>query len=997
MMNNNNTNSIQRSINVPEEELVKETVGTHTAIEKSEQDDRDYKLVTLPNKLQCLLISDPTTDKAAAAMDVRVGHLCDPETAPGLAHFLEHMLFMGTSKFPDENEYNVYLSSHGGSSNAYTDLEATNYHFNISADHYAGALDRFSQFFIAPLFLPSSTERELQAVDSEHAKNLQNDMWRSFQLNKSLCRKDHPYSKFGSGNLKTLKDLPNELGLDLRTMLLDFHKQYYSANIMKLVLLGKESLDELEELAIKYFSAIENKNIQVPQFPGKPYGPDELSKRLKIVPIRDGARTLDMLFPMRPTDPLYLYKPARYISHLIGHEGKGSILELLKKKGWANELSSGEGRGCSDWSSFSISIELTDAGMENIDDVVEIVFAYISLLKADGVKGWIYDECHTVASCQFRFLSKRNPQDYVTSLASAMQIYPGHHIISGPYKLYNYDPQMIQEFLNYLVPENMIVSITSKAFEGKTDQKEKWYGTEYNIEKLSPDICTKWSNANIDNAVCERSLRLPEMNDMIASDFAIKPFQDLPKDEPRLVVDTDRCRLWYKPDNVFEMPKVNCMILLRTTSSSTGSVEENVLATLWTQIVNEISNDFTYLASMASLNSSIVNGQRGIEMTVSGYNHKANVLLKRLVEVMKDVPQKLTQMLFDRVKDKISKEYKNFFFAQPYQHAFYAGDLCLEATKWSIHDKVAALEGINMQDVRDFSHRVLSRFYLELLVHGNVSVEEAKQFSSIILDEFKPMVPVASTIPQIRVVRLENRQDYVYRFKEPNENNTNSCIEVLFQIGAIEIDKNAILAVFHHLLKEPAFNELRTNEQLGYIVHSSIKTNGDNIKSLLILIQSDSYDPIYMDSRIEAFLDRLREKIVTMEPEEFQKNISAVSQSLREKNKNIGEESNKYWHGMSTQSYLFRRLQLIADKVDITTKDQVIQFYDEYILKGGPKRSKLSVQVYATQHMEKFHEPTVHDKKLITDCEEFKRMSDYYGLPSTPDISALKLDVDSMN
>lgn len=100
---------------------------------------------------------------------------------------------------------------------------------------------------------------------------------------------------------------------------------------------------------------------------------------------------------------------------------------------------------------------------------------------------------------------------------------------------------------------------------------------------------------------------------------------------------------------------------------------------------------------------------------------------------------------------------------------------------------------------------------------------------------------------------------------------------------------------------------------------------------------------------------------------------------------------------MSTQSYLFRRLQLIADKVDITTKDQVIQFYDEYILKGGPKRSKLSVQVYATQHMEKFHEPTVHDKKLITDCEEFKRMSDYYGLPSTPDISALKLDVDSMN
>lgn len=67
----------------------------HINIETSQQDDRKYKLITLPNKLQCLLISDPTTDKASCAMDVRVGHLSDPENAEGLAHFLEHLLFMG--------------------------------------------------------------------------------------------------------------------------------------------------------------------------------------------------------------------------------------------------------------------------------------------------------------------------------------------------------------------------------------------------------------------------------------------------------------------------------------------------------------------------------------------------------------------------------------------------------------------------------------------------------------------------------------------------------------------------------------------------------------------------------------------------------------------------------------------------------------------------------------------------------------------------------------
>ena len=84
------------------------------------------------------------------------------------------MLFLGTEKFPDENEYNQYLNKHGGSSNAYTDMESTNYYFDCSADHLDGALDRFSQFFIAPLFTPTATDRELNAVNSEHEKNLQN-------------------------------------------------------------------------------------------------------------------------------------------------------------------------------------------------------------------------------------------------------------------------------------------------------------------------------------------------------------------------------------------------------------------------------------------------------------------------------------------------------------------------------------------------------------------------------------------------------------------------------------------------------------------------------------------------------------------------------------------------------------------------------------------------------------------------------------------------------
>ena len=560
-------------------------------------------------------------------------------------------VFMGTKKYPDENDYSAFLSSHGGSSNAYTDMESTNFYFDVATDHLEGALDRFAQFFICPLFNEDSTERELRAVDSEHAKNLQNDTWRNFQLLKSLCRKDHPFSKFGTGNLKTLKEEPLEKGLDLRDMLLQFHATYYSANVMKLVVLGKESIDTLESIVQLYFADIANKNVKVPQFPGEPFRSPQLSKRLSIVPVQDGARSLELHFPMREIYSLYLPKPTKYISHLIGHEGAGSILALLRHKGWANELSAGEARTCSDWSSFLISIDLTDLGLTKINEVVQVVFAYLSLLKELGPQEWIHQESSTVAACSFRFLSKRAPMDYVRSVAADMQVYPEKHVLSGPHLFYEYDPDMIEQFMNYFVPENMLLAVNSKTFEGTAQSKEPIYGTEYTIENLSEELCDSWLSATVDSKLINGMLHLPEKNDMIASDFTLNEINDAPLDEPRLLLDSDICRLWYKPDNVFNMPKVNILTLLRTPIAATESPEASVLSNLWVHILQEHSTAFSYLASMASLHCSFVNTRQGIEITVSGFSHKAHILWGRIVKAMVDLPNNVGTDLFERIKD----------------------------------------------------------------------------------------------------------------------------------------------------------------------------------------------------------------------------------------------------------------------------------------------------------------------------------------------------------
>ncbi|KAG5555694.1 hypothetical protein RHGRI_006366 [Rhododendron griersonianum] len=143
-------------------------VGKEDVVEilKPRTDNREYRRIVLDNFLEALLISDPDTDKCAASMDVRIGSFCDPDGLEGLAHFLEHMLFYASEKFPLEDSYSKYITEHGGSTNAFTSSEHTNYYFDVNVDCFEEALDRFAQFFIKPLMSADATTREIKAVDS---------------------------------------------------------------------------------------------------------------------------------------------------------------------------------------------------------------------------------------------------------------------------------------------------------------------------------------------------------------------------------------------------------------------------------------------------------------------------------------------------------------------------------------------------------------------------------------------------------------------------------------------------------------------------------------------------------------------------------------------------------------------------------------------------------------------------------------------------------------
>jgi insulysin len=379
---------------------------------KSENDQRSYRRLTLENQLDVLLISDPSADKAAVALDLYMGSYQNPEHTEGLAHFLEHMLFLGTQRYPLAGEYQTFISEHGGSHNASTSFEHTNYFFSIDADYLEDALDRFAPFFFEPTFDANYVNRERNAVESEYQLKLKSDSRRQWDVLREIINPQHPLSKFTVGNNLTLVDGENGL---LRDKLIKMFNHYYSANLMTLVVLGNESIDNLQTMVENQFRPVANNNRVIEPYNVPLVESSRLPLKASVKPLKE-LRELSLLFELPQQDRNWKVKPAMYIGEMIGYEGQGSLLQALKEKGWAESLSAGPALSDRGATLFSIEIGLTPEGYQHHEQILVELFAWLRLIQQEGIESWRQTEYAVMSGMGFRYAEKTAPADYVTRL-----------------------------------------------------------------------------------------------------------------------------------------------------------------------------------------------------------------------------------------------------------------------------------------------------------------------------------------------------------------------------------------------------------------------------------------------------------------------------------------------------------------------------------------------------------------------------------------------------
>ncbi|KAI0408675.1 peptidase M16 inactive domain-containing protein [Xylaria palmicola] len=923
-------------------------------------DDRQYRVVRLPNHLEALLVHDPETDKASAALDVNVGNFSDEDVMPGMAHAVEHLLFMGTKKYPEENAYNVYLSSHSGSSNAYTGATSTNYYFDISAkpsngeEHSEtnlsplhGGLDRFAQFFIEPLFLPSTLDRELRAVDSENKKNLQSDQWRLHQLEKSQSNPRHPYCHFSTGNLEVLKTTPEAQGIDVRQKFIDFYEKHYSANRMKLCVLGREPLDVLEAWVADLFSGIPNKNLSQNRWEDEvPFNQDNLAMQCFAKPVMD-SRELNLFFPFLDEESLYESQPSRYISHLIGHEGPGSIMAYIKSKGWANSLSAGAYNVCPGTPGiFDCQVRLTKEGLKHYKEVAKVFFQYVSLLRQTPPQEWIFNEQKEMADVEFKFKQKTPASRFTSRISSVMQKpLPREWLLSGQSRLRKFEPSLIEKGVHLLRPDNMRMTIVSRDFPVDLDNKEKWYGTEYKSEKIPEEFLAELTKALDTHAGYQLSaLHLPHKNQFIPTKLEVeKKETETPAISPRVIRNDQIVRTWWKKDDTFWVPKANLIISMKNPIVF-ASAKNAVKTKLFTDSIRDALEEYSYDAELAGLQYNVTLDSRGLFVEVSGYNDKLAVLLEQVLITMRDLVVKDDR--FEIIKERLTQGYKNCELQQPFTQI---GDYISWLT--SEHDYVVEqlsdeLPAITADDVRFLHKQVMSQLHIEAYVHGNVYKEECLKLTDMIESILKPRILPKEELPIMRSLALPPGSNYLYRKTLRDPANVNHCLEYYLHIGD-KADRSirAKTQLLDQIIHEPAFDQLRTKEQLGYIVFSSLRGSATTY-GFRFIIQSERTSE-YLESRIDSFLLAQATAMRDMTDASFESHKRSVVVKRLEKLKNLDQETGRHWAQISNEYYDFEAAQQDAAQVEKLTKTEMIDFYQAFIDPTSPNRAKLIVQLIA--------------------------------------------------
>lgn len=879
------------------------------SLEKSPHDARQYQTIRLENGMKVLLVSDPKAPYSMTTVALPVGSLHDPKQQPGLVHYLEHLLFLGSENYPE----GIAIHNH----NAGTASDRTIFMASTQHPYLAIILERLADALAHPKFDPQLADKERQSVHQEACGHRTEDSWRIFQINKETLNPRHPFARFSVGNLETLADKPNSL---LLQTVQQFHQHYYSANIMVAVIYSNQPLAALAHLAVESYGRIPNHATVVKPITTPLATIKEQGVAIHYVPAKVyNALQVDFVITPDQQDSLHS-KTNIYLESLIKARGEGTLADWLQQQGLANHLSvSYSPKMAGNAGLFSIHIDPTEAGMTQQDLILAALFRYLQLLKVEGVQRHYFDQMAQQLMINSYYLANQRNLNYVYALANNLLDCPIEQVLTENTRADRYRPSLIQRRLSKMVPQQARVWFTSP--QAPHDRRAYFLEAPYQIRPLSRQQIAEWQRLGKG-----LTFALPPINPYLPTDFSLTPVPGKRPQTPQPVFQAAGVRAWLLPSHHFKkQPMVDISLALRNPKAY-STVREQLLFVLLGCLVDLQMQSLTTQASEAGVDLSSVD-YNGLVIKAHGFRQRLPQLLLQYIKAYQHVTVGETQLA--QVKQRLIQQCDSLAQQAPDEQA----NRAIQSLNWipygSLDQRRALLAEITLKEVLSYRDRLLNQATLDIVAIGDMSAPQLRELAQTVQQQLSIRKQQHSSDNPVIVI---DRPTHAV-FNQSVTVAGHALTALYIPRGYDSLSSRANADLLSHLLETWFFDQLRTQEQLGYVARVDTHCLGKQT-GLQFTVQSNGHTPAQLYQRYQAFYQQAWQQLQKLkEPREFAAYQRGLLKGLQKKPTTLSDEAAPWVKDCLNERLSFdSQAQLIA-RVKALTADEVLQFYQQAVLK----------------------------------------------------------------
>jgi insulysin len=912
-----------------------ETIPDKTTLKilnPSLQDQQTLKM-RLPNGLEAILVSDPHVKQSSVTMTVQAGAWQDPDAHPGLAHFLEHMLFMGTREYPAESEFERFISEHGGRTNAFTHGDFTSYIFSVQTSGLPEALKRFASFFKEPLFNPSGVERELHAIDQEFAQAFNNEIMRQYFVIKNLANPDHPVHRFQSGNSATLSKATTQT---LKT----WFDEHYSANLMHLYVLSSLPLSELKTQVASAFTAIPNKDRSPFQTSAAVFQKTLQGSLVRMASLKNDY-TLSLFWEV----PAHFSKmldshPEDVICYVLGHEGKESLLAFLKRSGLAFELSCGSFDISSSTHLLNLQIKLTKKGFEENNLVLMRVFQALKRLREESFPPSLFQEISQLYAQRYQFQEHDEPFDWATKQAGWLAQEPIETFPELSQIISKFDPQAISDLMKGITAEKAVIVLSApkEAHTDTLDQKEPWMQIAYRIDPIEKEQLQKWTSIETDPAI-----HFPKPNPFIAyrlsSSESLYKRQDYPNiPSPAILLENAGIRFYYTKDPFYHVPRSFISFDIQSPVIKDGSPQSVVLTDLYVDALVDHLNEMIYDAKTADLNVSIERNLGAIRITLEGFSESLQKFFPPFIQQLLNL--QLSEVRFAILREGLQKEYENVLREMPVLQTLDYFKAAAYRSYTTYAQKRSAIGKISFETFQNFASKLLKKTFIQGMFVSSLPKEEALELVKTLDRSLHPTASsyAAPYTPQTNSFPEKGPFSILSSTKAQGD-----ALMLILEINGFSPTLRNTQQILSMALSPAFFSELRTKQQTGYIVLSNSLDLEKHLYNYFAA-QSTSHTPQELLWRFEQFLEAYVQNLKTSEipQERFELLKAALATAIQEPPpslKSYGEQQFKLAFEIKDLDWMKKRLAELPS----LTYEHFISFATDFL--GRQNKRRLAIQL----------------------------------------------------